>query len=67
MYALLDEGDHPVREGEKVNVVGGRFAIGMLATVAEVRARWGGRIRSSGFVGQLPDEGPPLPTLVEIE
>ncbi|MFZ3355733.1 MAG: hypothetical protein WA549_03110 [Thermoplasmata archaeon] len=66
VYTILD-GMDPVREGEKINVVGGLFAMGMLAAQAEVRARWGGKVRSPEFAKQLPAMEPPLPTIVQIE
>lgn len=66
VYVILD-GTDPAHEGERIDVVGGKFAIGTLATRAEVSARWAGRIRSSEFTKTLLDEGPPLPTVAEIE
>jgi hypothetical protein len=66
IYTLLD-GAGPVCKGERIVVVGGNFGLAMLATRAEVRARWAGKIRSRGVVGNLPDAGQPLQTIVEIE
>jgi hypothetical protein len=66
VYTVLD-GVDPVHVGERIDVVGGKFALGMLAAMAGVRARWGGRVRSMEFVRKLPDEGPPLQTVVEVE
>jgi len=66
VYVILD-GTDPVSEGERIDVVGGQFAIGTLGAVAEVRARWAGRFRSSELTKTLLDEGPPLPTVAEIE
>ena len=43
VYVVLD-GTDPACEGERIDVVGGRFAIGTLAAVAEVRARWAGQV-----------------------
>ena len=66
VYAIIEGGDR-VRDGERIDVVGGRFALGALAARAEVRPRWAGSIRPHGFVDQLQLRGPPLPTTAHVE
>lgn len=66
VYIILEGGDR-VRNGERVDVVGGKFAMGTLATHAEVCARWAGIARSPEFVARLPLEDPALPTVVHLE